>query len=77
MMRQNYFLSARYTQVPFYRKFISGPKIRVRYVEVSGKSCPPPPINRFYYKDLTVVPSVLAKSVLYIEMSSIKGVRYV
>ena len=33
-------------------------------------------INRFYYKDLAVVPSVLAKSVCCIEVFTVKGVRY-
>ena len=33
-------------------------------------------MNRFYNKDLTVVPSSLAKIFSYSEMSDIKGVRY-
>ena len=48
---------------------LSSPKNRgVRYKTFA--------INRFYYKDLAVVPSVLAKSVCYIEVSTVKGVRY-
>ena len=47
-----------------------GPKNRVRYTEVSA-------ISMFYSKDLTVVPSALAKSIPYIEVFTIKGVHHI
>lgn len=70
MIRQQYFSTARYTQVLLYRKLLLVLKTRVFYVQVSA-------IKRFYYKDLTVVSSVLAESVLYTEVSAVKNVCYI
>ena len=34
-------------------------------------------ISRFYYKDLSMVPSVPAKSVRYFEMSATRDIHYI
>ena len=68
IIRQKYFLNIYYSQVLFYRKVILGPK---NCIVVSV-------LNRFYCKDLTSVPPVLAKSVpSYIKLSAVKGVCYI
>ena len=69
MIRQ-IFLSVPYTQILLYRKDFLRPENGVRYIEVSV-------LNKFYYKDVTAVSFVFAKSVPFIKVSALRHGCYI
>ena len=60
-MKRQKHLSGHYSQVPFLKKVI--------FEDLK--------ISRFYYKDLTMVPSVPAKSARYFKVSATRGIHYI
>ena len=60
-MKRQKYSSGHYSQVRFLKK--------VLFEDLK--------ISRFYYKDLTMVPSVPAKSVRYFEVSATSGIHYI